>query len=143
MAVDVVSPARVHEHAGQWEHTTLATELLLATGALVLSILGIVGVFPTYLAAITVIGLGAILLFQGGNVVPHYNELFGESGATNMASVSAVGRGITAEFLAGIAGIVLGILALLRIVPIALLSVAVITYGTTLMPEIALRPAAY
>jgi hypothetical protein len=57
MAVDVVSPARVHEHAGQWEHTTLATEL--------------------------------------------------------------------------------------RIVPITLLSVAVITYGTTLMPEIALRPAAY
>jgi hypothetical protein len=35
----------------------------------VLSILGIAGVFPTYLAAMAVIGLGAILLFQGANVV--------------------------------------------------------------------------
>ena len=98
-----------------------------------LSILGIVGVFPTYLAAITVIGLGTILLFQGGNVILHYSELLDEAGGTNLASASAVSRGITAEFLAGMAGIVLGILALLRIVPMTLLSVAVITYGATLM----------
>lgn len=61
MAVETVTPAQVHEHARQWEHTALTTELLLAFGAVVLSILGIVGLFPTYLAAIAVIGLGAIL----------------------------------------------------------------------------------
>jgi hypothetical protein len=133
MAVEAITPGRVHEHARQWEHTALTTELLLAIGAVVLSILGIVGVFPTYLAAIAVIGLGAILLFQGGNVVLHYSEFLDEAGATSMVSASAVSRGITTEFLAGMAGIVLGILALLRIVPITLLSVAVITYGGTLM----------
>jgi hypothetical protein len=133
MSVEAISPARIHEHARQWEHTALTTELLLAIGAVVLSILGIIGVFPTYLAAITVIGLGTILLFQGGNVVLHYSELLNEAGATNLVSASAVSRGITAEFLAGMAGIVLGILALLRIVPMTLLSVAVITYGATLM----------
>jgi hypothetical protein len=108
-------------------------ELLLAIGAVVLSILGIVGVFPTYLAAITVIGLGTILFFEGGNVILHYSELLDEAGGTNLVSASAVSRGITAEFLAGMAGIVLGILALLRIVPMTLLSVAAITYGGTLM----------
>ena len=117
----------------QWEHTALTRELLLAIGAVVLSILGIVGVFPTYLAAITVIGLGTILFFEGGNVILHYSELLDEAGGTNLVSASAVSRGITAEFLAGMAGIVLGILALLRIVPMTLLSVAVITYGGTLM----------
>jgi hypothetical protein len=133
MAVEAISPARVHEQVRQWEHTALTTELLLAIGAVVLSILGIIGVFPPDLAAIAVIGLGTILLFQGGNVILHYRELLDEAGATNLVSASAVSRGITAEFLAGMAGIVLGILALLRIVPMTLLSVAVITYGATLM----------
>ena len=82
MAVEAISPARVHEQARQWEHTALTTELLLAIGAVVLSILGIIGVFPPYLAAITVIGLGTILLFQGGNVILHYRELLDEAGAT-------------------------------------------------------------
>jgi hypothetical protein len=78
-------------------------------------------------------GLGAILLFQSGNVVLHYSELLSEAGATGTVTASAVSRGLTAEFLAGIAGIVLGLLALLRIVPMTLLLVAVITYGGTLM----------
>jgi hypothetical protein len=133
MAVEAITPAQVHEHARQWEHAALTMELLLAIGAVVLSILGIVGLFPSYLAAIAVIGLGAVLLFQSGNGVLQYSELLGEAGATNLVSASAVSRGVTAEFLAGVAGIVLGILALLRIVPMTLLSVAVITFGGTLM----------
>src|SRR5437667_10906735 len=106
MAVEAISPARVHEQVRQWEHTALTTELLLAIGAVVLSILGIIGVFPPDLAAIAVIGLGTILLFQGGNVILHYRELIDEAGVTNLVSASAVSRGITAEFLAGMAGIV-------------------------------------
>jgi hypothetical protein len=133
MAVEAITSARIHEHAREWEHTAVRTELLVGTGAAVLSILGIVGVFPSYLAAIAVIGLGAILLLQGGNVVLHYCDLFSQSAATSTVSASAVSRGITAGFLAGIAGIFLGILALLRIAPITLLSVAVITYGGAMM----------
>jgi hypothetical protein len=70
---------------------------------------------------------------NAGNVVLHYSDLLSKAGATSMVSASTVGRGIAAEFLAGVAGVVLGILALLRIVPITLVSVAVITYGVTLM----------
>ena len=52
MAVETITPGEIHKHARQWEHTALTTELLLASGVVVLSILGIAGVFPIYLAAI-------------------------------------------------------------------------------------------
>lgn len=133
MAVETITPGQFHEHARQWENTTLTTELLLACGAVVLAILGIVGVFQNDLAAIAVIGVGVILLFQGANVVLRYTELLYEAGATGKAHAAEVSRGITTEFLAGVAGIVLGILALLRIVPMTLMSVAVITYGGALL----------
>ena len=133
MAVETITPAQFHEQAKQWENTTLTTELLLACGAVVVSILGFAGVFRNDLAAIAVIGLGVMLLFQGANVVLRYTELLYEAGATNKARVAEVSRGITAELLAGVAGIVLGILALLRIVPMTLMSVAVIIYGGTLL----------
>jgi hypothetical protein len=133
MAVETLTSAQFHEHAQQREHTTWTTELLLACGAVVLSILGLVGVFQAELAAIAVIGLGAILHFQGANVVLRYGELLYEAGASSKLHAAEISRGITAEFLAGVAGIVLGILALLRIVPMTLMSVAVITYGGTLL----------
>jgi hypothetical protein len=106
MAVDTITPAQFHEHARRWEQNTWTTELLLACGAVVLSILGIVGVLQPDLAAIDL---------------------------TSRVDAAEVSRGITAEFLAGVAGIVLGILALLRIAPMTLMSVAVITYGGTLL----------
>jgi hypothetical protein len=133
VAVETINPAQFHEQAKQWENTTLTTELLLACGAVVVSILGLAGVFRNDLAAIAVIGLGVMLLFQGANVVLRYTELLYEAGVTNKARVAEVSRGITAELLAGVAGIVLGILALLRIVPMTLMSVAVIIYGGTLL----------
>jgi hypothetical protein len=133
MAVETITPAQFHEHARQWEHTTWTTELVLACGAVVLAILGIVGLFSTELAAIAVIGLGAMLLFQGASVVLRYGELLYEASPSSKVHAAEVSRGITAEFLAGVAGIVLGILALLRIVPMTLMAVAVITYGGTLL----------
>jgi hypothetical protein len=133
MAVETITPGEIHKHARQWEHTALTTELLLACGVVVLSILGIAGVFPTYLAAVAVIGLGAILLFQGATVVLHYGELLYEAGAASKGGAAEVSRGITTEFLAGMAGIVPGVLALVGIVPTTLLSTAVIIYGGTLL----------
>jgi hypothetical protein len=133
VAVETITPAQFHEQAKQWENTTLTTELLLACGAVVVSILGFAGVFRNDLATVAVIGLGVMLLFQGANVVLRYTELLYEAGVTNKARVAEVSRGITAELLAGVAGIVLGILALLQIVPMTLMSVAVIVYGGTLL----------
>ena len=59
--------------------------------------------------------MGVVLGFQGANVGLRYSELLYEAGATPSPRAMEVGRGITAEFLGGLAGIVLGILAPLRI----------------------------
>jgi hypothetical protein len=128
-----MTPAELHEHYGRWEHTALTTELILALGAVVLAIIGLVGLFPTQLAAIAVIALGVMLLSEGASIIFRAYELLAEAGAGETAAVSAVSRAITAEFLAGVAGVVLGILALVRVVPLTLMSVAVITYGAMLM----------
>jgi hypothetical protein len=133
MAVETLTQAQFHERARQWKNTTLRTELLLACGAVVLSILGLAGIFPNDLAAIAVIGLGVVLGFAGANVGLRYTDLLNEAGATTNPRFAEIGRGITAEFLGGLAGVVLGILALLRIAPLTLISAAVITYGGTLL----------
>ena len=41
MAVATITHAELHEHQRRWEHTALTTELLLALGAVVLSIIGL------------------------------------------------------------------------------------------------------
>jgi hypothetical protein len=133
MAVQSITPSPFHEHAKQWEGASVMTEALLALGSVVLSILGIVGLFPTYISAIAVIGLGVVLLFRSVEVVVQYSELLYEAGATNQIDASRVSQGITTELLAGMAGIVMGVLALLGIALTTLLSVAVITYGAAML----------
>jgi len=73
---------------------SLRTELLLAPGAVVLSILGLARVFPMYLTAISISALGAVLLFQGATVAWHFSDLLHQAGASK-AGVAEVGGGIT------------------------------------------------
>jgi hypothetical protein len=124
-----MTPAELHEHHRHWEHTALTTELILGLGAVVLGIIGLIGLFPTPLAAIATIAVGVMLLSEGGSIVFRSYELLSEAGVGETAAVSEVSRAITAEFLAGVAGVVLGILALVGVVPLTLMAVAVITYG--------------
>jgi hypothetical protein len=64
MAVQTISPAHFNEQTKRWEYASLMTELVLGWGSVILSVLGILGLFPTYLAEITVIVLGVVLLFS-------------------------------------------------------------------------------
>src|SRR4030088_2058798 len=131
MAIETITPGHhVPEHA--WEHTALRTELLLAAGAVVLSIVGMAGGLPMYLAAISIMALGAVLLFQGATVAWHFSDLLHQAGASK-AGVAEVGGGITTDFLAGMAGIVLGVLGLIGIASMTLLAAAVITFSATLL----------
>jgi hypothetical protein len=65
----------------------------------VLSILGLARIFPMYLTAISIIALGAVLLFQGATVAWHFSDLLHQAGASK-AGVAEVGGGITTEFIA-------------------------------------------
>jgi hypothetical protein len=75
MSVETIPHAHFREHAHEWENTALRGELVLTCGSVVLAIFGLAGVLRDDLAAITVIGLGVLLIFAGANVVLRYTEL--------------------------------------------------------------------
>ncbi len=103
----------------------------LAGGAAVaLSIIGLAGIYPTMLMAIAATAIGASLLFEGGAVAARYSALLSEV-SHGKFQTSEMGVGITSEFLGGVAGATLGILAILGIAPMVLVPVAILTFGAT------------
>jgi len=101
--------------------------------AAVLAIVGLTGFDPEGMAAIATIVFGAALLIQASTILTEYMQVL-SLGAEESSSVSiGGGEGISAMFLVGAGGIVLGVLALLGIAPIALIAVAVIAFGSALV----------
>lgn len=99
--------------------------------AIVLAILGLAHVDPSLMLPITTIAIGVALLFEGGSIAAEYSRIISKS-AESETPIGEVGSGMTSEMLAGIAGIVLGILALLGLASITLVASALIVYGTAL-----------
>lgn len=96
---------------------------------IVLAIIGLSGVKPDVLVSIATIVFGAALLIQGGAILSE----FAQTELTPESNAIAGGGGLSALFLVGIGGIVLGVLALLGIHAIILTSVAVIAFGSALV----------
>jgi hypothetical protein len=107
-------------------------EAIGGIAAVVLAIVGLAGVYPGYLAGITAIVVGAGLLLQGGAVAARFSTLLSETAGTRLTN-RQLGGGMSAEFLGGAAGIVLGILALIGIYPAILLPVSAIVFGGVLV----------
>jgi hypothetical protein len=99
----------------------------------VLAIIGLAGYRPELLAGVATIVFGAALLIQCGTLLSEYSQVFTPAGALQTASDAVGGDGLAAMFPVGIAGIVLGILALLGIASYALTAVSVIAFGAALM----------
>jgi hypothetical protein len=98
----------------------------------ILAIVGLSGVHPLALAGVGSIALGIALMFEGAFIARRYSELLaGVQPAT--PAPRTLGRGVPAESLAGLAGIILGILALLRVDPGVLLSTTAIAFGGALL----------
>jgi hypothetical protein len=110
-------------------------EAVGAAAAIVLAILGLAGTLPLTMASVATIALGAALLFEGGAIAARYKRLLAETIAPGERRRGRfeLGGGVTAETVAGIAGIVLGILALLDVMPLLLTAVAVIVFGAALL----------
>lgn len=96
----------------------------------VIAIVALAGFAPDVLAGICTIVFGAALLIEGGTLLSEYVQI---SSTEATSEEQLTGGGLSAMFLFGIGGIVLGVLALLGIAPAALISVAVIAYGSTLL----------
>ncbi len=107
--------------------------------AIILAIIGLAGILPHTLAGIAGVVMGATLLTEGGAVTSGYRLWASRVG--NEGETPSWSEGLSAEFLGGLAGIVLGILALLGLSSEALLAVALIVFGTTfLLSHTALAP---
>jgi hypothetical protein len=110
------------------------TEAIGAAGAIVLSILGLAGILTHAMMAIATIVLGAAVLLDAAATGARHSHFLHEAATGERHLIRGeVAGGISAGSIAGIAGIVLGILALLGIAPTLLCAVAVIAYGAALL----------
>jgi hypothetical protein len=89
-------------------------ETIAGLVTVVLTILGLAHVVPEFLVAIATIVFGGALLLRGAATISEYARMNVPAAAS--PAVSSIGdSGVSAVFLAGAAGVVLGILALLGI----------------------------
>lgn len=108
------------------------TETIGGIGAAVLSILALIGIMPQILTQVACIVLGAAILIEGGTIASRFIRLVREHIAEERVS-EIVGSSLAMESLAGITGIVLGILTMLNIHPMILLPVSAIVFGAALL----------
>jgi hypothetical protein len=102
-------------------------EAIGGLGAVILGIVGLAGVAPQLLASVAALAIGAALLAEGGSLASRYSDFTGPYGSQE------VGTGVTAELVGGMAGVALGILAILGVEPLVLLAVAAIVFGAALL----------
>jgi hypothetical protein len=100
---------------------------------IVLAIIALSGVHDLTLAGIATIVFGVALLIQGGTMLTEYTRISFPTGAAVGVEEIGSGGGLSALFLVGAAGIVLGILALLNIHAEILIAAAVIAFGGGLL----------
>jgi hypothetical protein len=98
---------------------------------IVLAIVALGGVYPEVILPIAVIVFGATLLIQGGTMLSEFASIIFP---TTSASSGQFGvGGFSTLFLVGVAGILLGILALSSIAGGSLSAISVIAFGTALL----------
>lgn len=112
--------------------STWVTVAGLAT--ILLVILSFIGVLRYPMAAVATIVLGAGLLFQGLALSKRRDQLRAElSAAGDTKAADSVGTGMTVEIIAGIIGIVLGVIALFSGAFHSLIAISVIAFGVALI----------
>ncbi|MBX9823392.1 MAG: hypothetical protein K2Y27_00200 [Xanthobacteraceae bacterium] len=100
---------------------------------IILAIVALSGVGQSMLAAIATVVFGAALLIQGGTMLTEFTKLMAPPGAASMVEETMGGGGLSALFLVGAAGIVLGVLSLVGIATQTLTAAAVIAFGGALL----------
>ena len=111
------------------------TEAICGAAVVVLAIIGLAGMgnMAGYMASIATIAFGVALLAQGGAIAARWSRLLQETAPAEWDTRSELGGGMGAEFLAGGAGVVLGILGLLGMGTATLIPIAVIVFGGALL----------
>ena len=106
-------------------------ESIGALATIALGIVGLTGTFSTTIAAIATIVLGAAIWMEGGGLASSHWRAFSREGVVTRSFESSQDLG--ADFLGGVAAIVLGIMALLGIASVTLVAVAALVLGASLL----------
>jgi hypothetical protein len=101
-------------------------------GAMALAIIGLAGPDVLWMLAISTILAAVALMFVGGAIGARFSALASDPRGGRFGKME-LGSGMTAELLGGIAGLALGILSLLGLVPLVLAPVAAIVFGAALV----------
>jgi hypothetical protein len=127
--------AEVITHAREeprWTRLSMASgstlEGLAGAGAIVLTIIGLAGLYPSFLLGIAVIVVGGALIMEGGAVAARLTQALHEA-SEGRVELAELGGGVSWEFLGGAAGIALGIIGLIGVIPLVLWPIAAIVYG--------------
>lgn len=107
-------------------------EVIGGAGAVVLAIIGLAGYLPMYMAPIATIAIGGALLAHGAAVTARWTDTMRRETAERTERIELTG-GVGSEIFGGLAGIVLGILALAGVVPLVLMAVAAIVLGGAIL----------
>jgi hypothetical protein len=105
-------------------------ESVCAIGAVVLPVLGLIGLLPVAFSAIASICLGVAMAVAGGILASRLTELVR---ANSDREEQALRAGMSFEVLAGLGGVALGILALVGVAPGTLLAISAIALGAGLL----------
>lgn len=109
------------------------TEAIAGAGAVVLTILALIGMAPTALTAVAAIAIGGGLLIEAFAVAAKWQSLRVATDTNTLNQEVEMGGGLTAEMIGGVGGVTLGILALLGVLPEILLGVSAIAFGGALL----------
>jgi len=102
-------------------------EAICGLAAIVLAVLGLLGIQTFWMLTISGITLGAALLIEGAAIGARINRL------RYYGSTSQLGSGASSEFIGGLAGGTLSVLALLGIQPMILMPTALIIFGGAIL----------
>lgn len=100
---------------------------------IILAIVALSGVNAPLLASIATIVFGAALIVQAGTMLSEYSQIMFPAGSRTVSAEGFGGGSLSIVFLAGAAGIVLGVLSLLGIAPSVLTPISAIAFGSALV----------
>lgn len=108
-----------------------AVDGIAGLAAAVLAIMGLSGVYSYTLLPAAVIVLGAAMIVEARVVIRRFSAIMLELGENRGARTTTGGMSI--EALAGIAGVTMGLLALMGLNTVALCAVSVMVYGVAVL----------
>lgn len=122
--------------------TQVAAARLVKSGSIVSGVASLIAVVITLMAMgniwtgvlipLAVIALGVAFLSQGGTIAARFSDLLPET-SKRRSEVSKMGAGLSVEVAGGLIAGILGILALLNIMPSVLVPVAILVFGITMI----------